>query len=74
MTFLPPLSSWLRKLPINIGNRTEWSPIWAVLKRVIKKSVDREAGVRFVNQEDYYERREILLPISQILHFPQVRF
>ena len=36
---------------ISIGNRTEWSPIRSVIIRVIAKSDDRAAGVRFV----YYE-------------------
>ena len=30
------------------GNRTEWSPIQSVIIRVITKSDDRAAGVRFV--------------------------
>ena len=29
------------------GNRTEWSPIRSVIMRVMTKSDDREAGVRF---------------------------
>ena len=33
---------------INSGNRTEWSPIRCVIIRVITKSHDRAAGVRFV--------------------------
>jgi hypothetical protein len=33
---------------INNGNWTEWSAIWTEIKRVITKSHDREAGVRFV--------------------------
>ena len=33
---------------INNGNCTEWSAIWSEIKRVITKSHDREAGVRFV--------------------------
>ena len=33
------------------GNRTEWTPIRSVTIRVITKSNDREAGVRFVNHE-----------------------
>ena len=36
---------------ISNGNRTEWSPIRSVMIRVITKSDDRTAGVRFV----YYE-------------------
>ena len=32
----------------NNGNCTEWSAIWSEIKRVITKSHDREAGVRFV--------------------------
>ena len=36
------------------GNRTEWSPIRSVIIRVITKSDDRAAGVRFVyNEYDY---------------------
>ena len=33
------------------GNRTEWSPIRSVIIRVITKSDDRAAGVRFVYHE-----------------------
>ena len=33
---------------VNNGNCTEWSAIWSEIKRVITKSHDREAGVRFV--------------------------
>ena len=36
---------------ISNGSRTEWSPIRSVIIRVITKSDDRAAGVRFV----YYE-------------------
>ena len=36
------------------GNRTEWSPIRSVIIRVITKSDDRAAGVRFVNHEYDY--------------------
>jgi hypothetical protein len=32
----------------NNGNFSEWSAIWTEIKRVIRKSHDREAGVRFV--------------------------
>ena len=39
---------------IYTGKRTEWSPIWSVIIRVITKSDDREAGVRFVNHEYDY--------------------
>ena len=35
-------------LNIYNGNCTEWSAIWSEIKRVITKSHDREAGVRFV--------------------------
>ena len=36
------------------GNRTEWSPIRSVIIRVITKSDDRAAGVRFVSHEYDY--------------------
>ena len=36
------------ELFIRNGNRTEWSPIWPVIIRVITKLDDREVGVRFV--------------------------
>ena len=36
---------------ISNGNRTEWSPIRSVIIRVITKSDDRAAGVRFVYHE-----------------------
>ena len=34
--------------------RTEWSPIWSVMMRVITKSGARKAGVRFVYHEYDY--------------------
>ena len=43
------------------GNRTEWSSIRSVIIRVITKSDDRAAGVRFVyheyvdNTKSYYQ-------------------
>ena len=36
---------------ISNGNRTEWSPMRSVIIRVITKSDDRAAGVRFVYHE-----------------------
>ena len=36
---------------VSNGNRTEWSPIRSVIIRVITKSDDRAAGVRFVYHE-----------------------
>ena len=39
---------------IRNGNRTEWRPIWSVIIRVITKSDDHTAGVRFVYQEYDY--------------------
>ena len=36
------------------GNRTEWSPIRSVIIRVITKSDERAAGVRFVYHEYDY--------------------
>jgi hypothetical protein len=44
-TNLCSLYTWVS---INNGNWTEWSAIWTEIKRVITKSYDREAGVRFV--------------------------
>ena len=43
-------------LPISNGNRTEWSPIRSVIIRVITKSDDRAAGVRFVYHEYDYRQ------------------
>ena len=37
------------------GNRTEWSPIWSVIIRVITKWDDRAAGVRFVYHKFDYK-------------------
>ena len=46
------------------GNRTEWSPIQSVIIRVITKSDDRAAGVRFVFHEyDYRLNWTIQSPI-----------
>ena len=39
---------------ISNGNRTEWSPIRSLIIRVISKSDDRAAGVRFVYHEYDY--------------------
>ena len=39
---------------ISNGNRTEWSPVQSVIIRVITKSDDRAAGVRFVYHEYDY--------------------
>ena len=44
----------LRVQQISNGNRTEWSPIPSVIMRVITKSDDRAAGVRFVYHEYDY--------------------
>ena len=48
------------------GNRTEWSPIRSVIIRVITKSDDREAGVRFVYRE--YDYRLNWTPLSPIIN------
>ena len=49
---------------ISNGNRTEWSPIQSVIIRVITKSDDREAGVRFVYHEyDYRQNWTTRSPI-----------
>ena len=56
LTFFPPFlrpatqASWI----ISNGNRAEWSPIRSVIIRVITKSDDRAAGVRFVYHEYDY--------------------
>ena len=47
------------------GNRTEWSPIRPVIIRVITKSDDRAAGVRFVYHEyDYRPNWTTQSPIT----------
>ena len=45
---------WPKILAICNGNRTEWSPIRSVIIRVITKSDNRAAGVRFVYHEYDY--------------------
>ena len=42
------------KRDFNNGNRTEWSLIRSVIIRVITKSNNCAAGVRFVNNEYNY--------------------
>ena len=42
------------RVKLSNGNRTEWSPIRSVIIRVIIKSDDRAAGVRFVYHEYDY--------------------
>ena len=49
---------------ISNGNRTEWSPIQSVIIRVITKSDDRAAGVRFVYHEYDYRLNNIQATIS----------
>ena len=50
------------------GNRTEWSPIRSVIIRVITKSDDRAAGVRFVYHEyDYKQLLDEVFVISRII-------
>ena len=46
--------SYLAAMKVSNGNRTEWSPIRSVIIRVITKSDDRAAGVRFVYHEYDY--------------------
>ena len=56
-----------KKVLISNGNRTEWRPVRSVIIRVITKSDDRAAGVRFVNHEYDHRpigRHEVLLPIN----------
>ena len=45
--------AWLKHIWTSVcnGNRTEWGPIRSVIIRVITKSDDRTAGVRFVYHE-----------------------
>ena len=47
-------SEFMAGIKIRNGNRTEWSPIRSVIIRVITKSDDRAAGVRFVYHEYDY--------------------
>ena len=50
---------------VSNGNRTEWSPIRFVIIRVITKSDDRAAGVRFVYHEyDYRPNWTTRSPIA----------
>ena len=42
------------RVKLSNGNSTEWSPIRSVIIRVIIKSDDRAAGVRFVYHEYDY--------------------
>ena len=52
-------------LQISNGNRTEWSPIRSVIIRVITKSDDPAAGVRFVYHEyDYRPNWTTRSPIT----------
>ena len=54
-----------RACAISNGNRTEWSPIRSVIIRVITKSDDRAAGVRFVYHEyDYRPNWTTRSPIT----------
>ena len=57
---------------ISNGNRTEWSPIWSVIIRVIIKSDDRAAVVRFVYHE--YDYRPNWTTQSLITNLSQLQF
>ena len=48
------LCNWFKCELISNGNRTAWSPIRSVIIRVITKSDDHAAGVRFVYHEYDY--------------------
>ena len=66
---VPVLCLLREPLPITVtfsnGNRTEWSPIRSVIIRVITKSDDRAAGVRFVYHEyDYRPNWTTRSPIA----------
>ena len=52
--FFPNLSLLVAQSSICNGNRTEWSPIRSLIIRVITKSDDCAAGVRFVYHEYDY--------------------
>ena len=55
-------------LAVSNGNRTEWSPIRSVIIRVITKSDDRTAGVRFV----YHDHQLIIkITISEKRRIPR---
>ena len=50
---------------VSNGNRTEWSPIRSVIIRMITKSDDRAAGVRFVyHKYDYRPNWTTRSPIA----------
>ena len=53
LTFFVNFLAFLLLLFSN-GNRTEWSPIQSVILRVVTKSDDLAAGVRFVYHEYDY--------------------
>ena len=54
-----------KKDAISNGNRTEWNPIRSVIIRVITKSDDGAAGVRFVYRDyDYRPNWTTRSPIT----------
>ena len=59
------LNKYIQAIIISNGNRIEWSPIRSVIIRVITKSDDRAAGVRFVYHEyDYRPNWTTRSPIA----------
>ena len=68
ISFLSPychLTKILSERSISNGNRTEWSQIRSVIIRLITKSDDRAAGVRFVYHEyDYRPNWTTRIPIN----------
>ena len=59
---------------ISNGNRTEWSPIRSVIIRVITKSDDRAAGVRFVYHDLFISGSPICLSNTKDLFIKYKRF
>ena len=63
--YTSPFIEFNNNIMISNGNRTEWSPIRSVIIRVITKSDDRAAGVRFVYHEyDYRPNWTTRSPIA----------
>ena len=57
------------RIAISNGNRTEWSPIRSLIIRVITKSDDWAAGIRFVYHEyDYRPNWTTRSPITITNH------
>ena len=55
---------------VSNDNRTGWSPIRSVIIRVLTKSDDRAAGVRFIYHTELDDTKSLSMPAEEVGHAP----